>query len=201
MRKALTQVEADLPFRILSLQSDCGTEFLNYAIMRYLQNRPRPVLMTRSRPYRQNDNAHVEQRNFTHVRALFGYERVDSETLLGLMNEIYRDYCNPPQNYFLPSMKLREKEWNAARITKGYDKPKTPCQRLMEAPNITDAQKMAISQKLCSMNPFDLKRGLQQKLQIFFSLLKRANLQQKAAWLYGLWHRKARYTLFLNQYD
>ena len=181
MEKALRSIEADLPFRLLSIQSDCGTEFLNYAMMRYLQNRPRPVVMTRSRPYHKNDNAHVEQKNNTHVRAVFGYDRIEEADLVSLMNEIYRDYWNPLNNFFLPSMKLREKERNGARITKRYDVPLTPYQRLMQAPNVSEEKKQELKARFKLMNPFELKQSLEKKLELFFRLLRQGKKEKKAA--------------------
>lgn len=181
MRKALSDIEETLPFRMLSIQSDCGSEFLNYAMMRYLQNRPQPVTMTRSRPYHKNDNAHVEQKNNTHVRAVFGYDRIERPDLIDLMNEIYREYWNPLHNYFLPSMKLREKERSGARITKRYDDPKTPLERLMDAPNVSDYKKKELRARLRILNPFELKAGLEQRLNLFFSLLRQGKERKKAA--------------------
>jgi hypothetical protein len=181
MEKALRSIEAGLVFRILSIQSDCGTEFLNYAMMKYFQQRPSPVVMTRSRPYHKNDNAHVEQKNNTHVRAVFGYDRVEHPVFIELMNEIYRDYWNPLNNYFLPSMKLKEKERNGARITKRYAEPKTPYQRLMAAPNVSEEKKHELKSRFERLNPFELKRGLEKKLELFFSLLRQGKAEVKAA--------------------
>ena len=181
MQKALRRIEEALPFSILSLQSDCGTEFLNYTMMRYLQGRVVPVTMTRSRPYHKNDNAHVEQKNNTHVRAVFGYDCVEQAELVDLMNEIYRDYWNPLHNFFLPSMKLKEKERNGARITKRYDDPKTPYERLMLAPNFSEETKQELRARFERMNPFELKRGLERKLEEFFSRLRKGKELKKAA--------------------
>jgi hypothetical protein len=181
MEKALKSIEADTPFRLLSIQSDCGSEFLNYAMMRYLQNRPKPVIMTRSRPYHKNDNAHVEQKNYTHVRAVFGYDRIERKDLINLMNEIYRDYWNPLHNFFLPSMKLKEKERNGARITKRYEDPKTPYERLMLAPNLSEEKKQELTKRFKSLNPFELKAGLEHRLNLFFSLLRQGKEEKKAA--------------------
>lgn len=181
MEKALKSIECDLPFRLLSIQSDCGSEFLNYRMMKFLQNRPAPVIMTRSRPYHKNDNAHVEQKNNTHVRAVFGYDRIAQPTLIDLMNEIYRDYWNPLNNFFLPSMKLKEKERNGARITKRYEEPMTPYQRLMLAPNLSEEKKSELKARFKSLNPFELKQGLEKRLDLFFCLLRQAKAGQKAA--------------------
>jgi hypothetical protein len=181
IQKALRSIEADLPFSILSLQTDCGTEFLNYVVMKYVQNRPQPVVMTRSRPYHKNDNAHVEQKNFTHVRELFGYDRLSELGLVDLMNEIYRDYWNPLHNFFLPSMKLKEKERFGSRIRKRYDKPTTPYERVLAAPNLSDEKKQALRARFSHLNPFDLKRGLEKKLDQFFSRLRKVEAEMAAA--------------------
>jgi hypothetical protein len=181
IEKALRSIEETLPFRILSLQSDCGTEFLNYQIMKYLQGRPRPVIMTRSRPYHKNDNAHVEQKNFTHVRQVFGYDRIEQEALVALMNEIYRDYWNPLHNFFLPSMRIATKERHGSKIKKTYDKPATPYERFMLAPNIAEEKKLELRARFKTLNPFELKQGLEKKLETFFSLLRQSKAGKKAA--------------------
>lgn len=182
IEKGLRSIETTLPFRILSLQSDCGTEFLNYRIMKALQNRPQPIIMTRSRPYHKNDNAHVEQKNFTHVRQVFGYDRIEQLELVALMNEIYMDYWNPLHNFFLPSMKLKEKERHGSKIIKRYEKnPLTPYERFMLAPNVTEEQKEQLRKRFKTLNPFELKRGLEKKLEIFFSLLRQSKTGKKAA--------------------
>lgn len=181
IEKGLRSIEAGLPFRLLSLQSDCGTEFLNYQVMKFLQTRTSPVVMTRSRPYHKNDNAHVEQKNFTHVREIFGYERIEQQALVELMNEIYSELWNPLHNFFLPSMKLKEKFRNGSRITKRYDLPATPYERFMNAPNATEEQKQELRARIATLNPFELKRALEKKLDLFFGLLKQAQVGKKAA--------------------
>ena len=85
---ALQDMEACLPFSLLGLDSDNGGEFLNHHVLKWLQKRPQPVFMTRSRPYKKDDNAHVEQKNWTHVRQCFGYERHDSPELVEPMNAL-----------------------------------------------------------------------------------------------------------------
>lgn len=172
VRKALYDIERNTPFTWLSFQSDCGTEFLNYVVMSYLQGRARPVGMTRSRPYHKNDNALVEQKNNTHVRNLLGYDRIERPDLVELLNEIYREYWNPLNNFFLPSVKLKTKERIGARIKKTYELPTTPYLRLMEAENVTAEQKARLKERYDSLDPFALKQGLEQKLRLFFQLLK-----------------------------
>jgi IS30 family transposase len=181
VKKAMNSIEQDIPFKISSIQTDCGTEFLNYMMMKYFQQRPAPVIMSRSRPYQKNDNAHVEQKNYTHVRECFGYERIHNLGLVDLMNEIYRDYWNPLHNFFLPQMQLLSKERIGSRIKKKYDFPKTPYERLKLAPNVTEDVKVRLEIRMKSLNPFDLKRGLEQKLDLFFKLLKQGKNGKIAA--------------------
>lgn len=181
VRNAMNSIEQNLPFKIKSIQTDCGTEFLNYLMMKYFQHRPAPVVMSRSRPYQKNDNAHVEQKNFTHVRECFGYERIDDLSLVSLMNEIYRDYWNPLHNFFLPQMQLVSKERIGSRIKKKHDFPKTPFERLKLAPNVSEEEKARLEIRMKSLNPFELKRGLESKLDLFFSLLKQGKSGKKAA--------------------
>jgi hypothetical protein len=180
VRNAMFSIEQSLPFKIKTIQTDCGTEFLNYVMLKYFHHRPTPVIMSRSRPYQKNDNAHVEQKNFTHVRECFGYERIDV-ALAALMNEIYRDYWNPLHNFFLPQMQLLSKERIGSRIKKKYDFPKTPFERLKLAPNVSEEEKARLEIRMKSLNPFALKRALEEKLDLFFRMLKQGKSWKEAA--------------------
>lgn len=181
VKTAMSSIEHELPFKMKSIQTDCGNEFLNYTMMRYWGTRTAPVVMSRSRPYQKNDNAHVEQKNYTHVRECFGYERIENLSLVSLMNEIYREYWNPLHNFFLPQMQLESKERIGSRIKKKHDFPKTPFQRLKLAPNVSEEEKARLEIRMKSLNPFVLKRGLEQKLDLFFKLLKQGKSGKKAA--------------------
>jgi IS30 family transposase len=178
--KAMHSMESGLPFRIRSIQTDCGTEFLNYTVLQYWQQRPSPVLVSRSRPYHKNDNAHVEQKNFTHVREVFGYERIEDQELVDLMNEIYRDYWNPLHNFFLPQMQLLTKERVGSKITKKHDFPKTPYERLKLCKGTSEEGLIELERRYKSMNPFELKKGLERKLDLFLSLLRQKKSAIKA---------------------
>ena len=107
--KQLKDIEGILPFKLVAINSDSGSEFLNNNVLKFTSCGNRVVEFTRSRPYKKNDNCYVEQKNFTHVRELFGYERFDEAPLVDLMNEIYTDYWNPLQNFFLPTFKIESK--------------------------------------------------------------------------------------------
>ena len=179
--KAMHLMETGLPFNIRSIQTDCGTEFLNYKVLRYWQGRPRPVMVSRSRPYHKNDNAHVEQKNFTHVREVFGYERIEDIKLVDLMNEIYRDYWNPLHNFFLPQMQLLTKERVGSKIKKKHDLPQTPYARLKQSQGMTEEQLTELEKRYRGLNPFELKKGLERRLDVFFSLLRQRQSALKAA--------------------
>ncbi len=172
--EGMRSIEESLPFAITTFKSDSGTEFLNQELMNYLRDsRPdAPIRMTRSRPYKKDDNCYVEQKNFTHVREIFGYDRIGQSDLIPLMNEIYVNYWCALQNFFIPSMKLLRKTRIGARIKKEYDDPKTPYQRLMECPEISEEQKECLRARKGKLNPFELQEGLEKKLRDFQEILR-----------------------------
>ena len=183
VKERFIDLEASLPYALLAVNTDSGSEFLNKPVLKFM--RPpeagrRQIAFTRSRPYKKNDNCYVEQKNFTHVRELFGYERIENPDLIPLMNEIYRDYWNPLQNFFLPAFKLKEKVRVGARIVKKYDRPETPYDRLMKSPHLSAEQKEKLKKRKLSLNPFRLKAELETKLAVFFDLLKKSN-ERKAS--------------------
>ena len=123
---ALRDVEASLPFSLLGLDSDNGGEFLNYHVLNWLQKRRRPVFMTRSRPYKKDDNAHVEQKNWTHIRQCFGYERHDNPEVVEPINALVKGAYGQLLNYFHASLKLERKERKAGRCSAFTERPKRP---------------------------------------------------------------------------
>lgn len=170
VQKQIQKIEYDIPFLLKGFASDNGNEFLNDELHKYFTERLRPVDFVRRRPYKKNDNAHVEQKNFTHVRELFGYVRIENPDLVALMNEIYQVYWNPLWNYFTPVMKLIKKTRIGSKIKKEYDEPKTPYQRLMDSEKLTLHNKKRLKDKMSTKNPFFLKQELDKKLKIFFQL-------------------------------
>ena len=167
----LAAIEERLPFELLGFDSDNGSEFLNYHLVKHFQIREKPVQFTRSRPYHKGDNAHVEQKNWTHVRQLFGYYRYENPELVNLMNDLYKNEFSLLHNYFYPAMKLQEKTRIDAKIIKRYDNPKTPYQRLMHSDAITILQKENLRQRFESLNPFELQQRIQQKLKVIFQYI------------------------------
>ena len=104
---AMKDIQQALPFKLLGIDSDNGSEFINYHLKTFCEQNQ--IQFTRGRPYKKDDNAHIEQKNWTHVRKIFGYERYDSKQALEAMNDLYRNELRILQNLFLPSMKLLEK--------------------------------------------------------------------------------------------
>ncbi len=175
--EAMNSVELSLPFSIKGFKSDNGSEFLNHQIMQFFrENRgDNVVTMTRSRPYKKNDQCYVEQKNFTHVRELFGYERLDQSEWVGFMNEIYREYWCPLQNFFMPSQKLLRKTRIGARIKKEYEEAKSPYRRLIESGLLSKSELEALEARKSALNPFELQKRLNQKLREFEEQLRRRN--------------------------
>lgn len=165
----IKKIEERLPFSILGFDSDNGGEFLNYHLVRYFQEREKPIEFTRSRPYHKGDNAHVEQKNWTHVRQLFGYYRLENPDLVNLMNDLYQNEFALLHNYFCPAMKLQSKERIHSKLIKKYDQPKTPYQRLIQSQSINDLQKEKLARIYQSLNPFDLREKIEKKLKYIFA--------------------------------
>lgn len=164
------KMEQSLTFPIIAFWSDNGSEFLNHHLWRYFAERKSPVNFSRSRPYKKDDNAHVEQKNWTHVRQLFGYDRIDKASLVAPMNEIYAPW-GLYQNHFSPARKLASKTRVNSRWVKTYDKPRTPYQRLLDCPHITDADKERLRAIHSELNPFHLKKEIEKKLRRLFNEL------------------------------
>jgi hypothetical protein len=174
--KAIEEIEKSLPFDLFGFSCDNGGEFLNEALLDYFQGKKRqtPVQMTRSRAYKKNDNAHVEQKNWTHVRQLFGYFRFDQKEWVELMNEIYRFYWNPLRNFFHPSLKLIKKERVGSKLKKVYDEPKTPYQRLLDSGQLTVQQKQHLRDQFKALDPFKLQFELARSISSLKELYRKS---------------------------
>jgi hypothetical protein len=159
------QVEQSLPFTLLGLDFDNGGEWLNWHLIRYLQERSAPVRVTRSRPYHSDDNAHVEQKNWMWPRQLLGYGRLEDPLLVDLINEVYQNVWGPLQNFFLPSMKLIEKQRVGSRWRRKHDKPQTAYQRLLEMDVLSAKKKRELRDQYESLDPFELHDRLEKSLR------------------------------------
>ena len=170
--KQIKNIEETLHFPLLGFDSDNGTEFMNHHLLRYLEERNEPVRFTRSRPYKKNDNAHVEQKNWTHVRQLFGYDRFDNSRAVDLMNDLLSNEWSHYQNHFLPTTKLLKKTRINSKYKKVYDQPKTPYHRLMRSTDISKIEKLKLAEQHILLNPFILKSKIEQKLKQIFALVQ-----------------------------
>ena len=169
----IKDIEAAIAFPIRGFDCDNGSEFLNHHLLRYFTNRPQsPIQFTRSRPYKKNDNAHVEQKNWTHVRQLLGYDRFDKPELVDVINDLYKHECSLYNNFFCPTLKLKEKLRVNSKYVKKYYPPKTPYQRLLDSEQLTREAKLFLSVTYQSLNPFKLKKIIESKLKMIFNTLR-----------------------------
>ena len=178
---ALKDIEASLPFELLGLDSDNGGEFLNHHVLHWLQKRPRPVFMTRSRPYKKDDNAHVEQKNWTHVRQCFGYERYDNPELIEPMNALLKGPYRQLLNYFHASLKLERTQRQDGKVRRLYGPAQTPWARVLACPQVSPATKVQLRQDKQRLNPFALKQSVEQSLKVISALRRAAVPNARAA--------------------
>lgn len=162
--------EKSYPFPWLGFDSDNGGEFINKNLFKYFTQRPQPVQFTRSRAYHTQDNAHIEQKNYTHVRLWIGYDRLDNPSVVPLLNDLYKNEWRLFHNFFCPSVKLIKKERIASKIIKRYDAPKTPYQRLLESPYVNPETKDKLKRQFKALNPFELRSTIENKLKKIFKL-------------------------------
>jgi hypothetical protein len=162
--EGVQKIRAKLPFSLLGIDSDNGSEFINQTLYDFCQEQK--ITFTRSRPYRKNDSCFVEQKNYSVVRRAVGYQRFDTEEQLRLLNQLYES-LDLYTNFFQPSLKLQSKERHGARVKKKYDQARTPYQRLLDSSFIKAETKQQLRERYGLLNPAQLKRqleGLQRKL-------------------------------------
>lgn len=178
--KQIKDIEANLAFPLLGFDCDNGSEFLNHHLVRYFTDHKPRVKFTRSRPYKKNDNAHVEQKNYSHVRHLLGYDRLDNPELVDLINELYTNEWSLYQNHFSPSFKLLQKKKIRSKYKKKYEEPKTPYQRLLESNHVSEESKKLLKACNQELNPFKLKQKIESKLKTIFSIITvTSNVRQR----------------------
>jgi hypothetical protein len=172
---ALQDVEAHLPFSLLGLDSDNGGVFLNYHVLKWLQQRPRPVFMTRSRPYKKDDNAHVEQKNWTHIRQCFGYGRHDNPEVVEPINELVKGAYGQLLNFFHASLKLDHTERKAGKVRRIYGKAQTPLARVLASAEVSEATKGRLREQKARLNPFALKETVARSLKKIAAMRRNQN--------------------------
>ncbi len=170
--KQIKNIEVGLPFELKGFDCDNGSEFLNHHLIRYFTEHKPRVKFTRSRPYKKNDNAHVEQKNWSYVRQLLGYDRLDNPKLVELINCLYTNQWSLLQNHFCPTLKLLQKKRINSKYYKKYETPRTPYQRIIDSPNVLTKNKKALKKLHQTLDPFKLKRQINQQLKAIFRLVK-----------------------------
>jgi hypothetical protein len=167
VQEALEQLRQQLPFALRGIDSDNGSEFINAHLHAYCKTRQ--IQFTRGRPYKKDDNAHVEQKNWTHVRKHMGYLRYDTDAARGAMNAVYAD-LRLLQNLFMPSVKLLSKERVGARLRRRYGAPQTPLDRVQACPRADHARVRALVALRNRLDPFVLAARIEAKLERVYAL-------------------------------
>jgi hypothetical protein len=180
VQAALDEIRRTLPFRLRGIDSDNGSEFINDHLRRYCGRRR--IQFTRGRPYKKDDNAHIEQKNWTHVRKVLGYERYDSEPALAAINAVYAD-LRLFQNLFLPTVKLVTKERVGARVRRRYSPPQTPLARVRQSAAVHKGRLAALVTLQQTMDPFALAQRIDHALAAIYQLAnhRRATARMDAA--------------------
>ena len=175
VKTAIEEMRRDLPFDLKGLDSDNGEEFINWVLDKYC--RDSKVQRFRSRPYKKNDQAHIEQKNWTHVRKLIGYDRYDTQAAVDAMNDLYRHEWRLFCNMFLPSVKLAQKIRVGSKIKRVYSKAQTPLDRLLASDKGDRVKLEALRRLRETLNPFELSAAINKKLAIIWALASKANLR------------------------
>ncbi len=165
---ALEEMRTALPFTLRAIDSDNGSEFINDHLVRYCERQH--LGFTRGRPYKKDDNAHIEQKNWTHVRKLLGWDRYDSPRALAAMNALYRHEWRTMMNLFQPSVKLQRKKRIGSRLVRQYDAPQTPVDRLITSPHGETAKLRPLQQQRVHCDPFELADQIERKLEKLWDL-------------------------------
>ena len=175
---ALKRIRERSPFNWVHVHPDNDKSFINWHLFRYCKTER--IEFSRSRPYQNNDNNFVEQKNSTHVRAVIGHLRYDTEKELEVINSLYRRELRLYKNFFQPVMKLKEKIRDKGKVHRKYDIPKTPYQRIMESEKIPEETKKELRELYQRLNPAELKRKIDEKIHLLFKTYEEKNRGRQA---------------------
>jgi hypothetical protein len=175
VKDSLSRIKGRSPFAIKEIHPDNDSGIINQLVYRWTQEEG--ISFSRSRPNKKNDNAYIEQKNWTHVRKIFGYLRYDTEEELAIINDLYRNELRLYKNFFQPVIKLVSKERRGSRIHRRYDVPKTPYQRLiaMESNQVEEEMKEELKALYLCLNPAELKRKIDLKLKNLYRVYQAKN--------------------------
>lgn len=163
-------IKNNIPFRLRGIDSDNGEEFINWQLLRFCKKMRPPIQFTRGRAYKKNDNCHIEQKNRTHVRYLFGWDRYETQEALEAMNDLYDNELRVFQNLFQPSMKLKENTQIGSKRIRKYDQPKTPLRRVIESGKYNKGKVKKLKELMKTIDPFDLSKIIDQKLDRIYQM-------------------------------
>ena len=175
---AAEEIRQAMPFEQKGLDTDNGEEFINYELDRYCHDHK--IQRFRSRPYKKDDQAHIEQKNGTNVRRLIGWDRYDTVEAVAAMNSLYRQEWRWLTNLFLPSVKLAKKIRIGSKIKRVYKKAKTPLDRLLDSgkgDRVTLEELRKLRERL---DPFELARMVDKKLEAIWRLASRTRIKPAA---------------------
>jgi len=171
VQRALNEIATTLPFALLGVDSDNGSEFINWHLKGWCEQKN--IQLTRGRPYKKDDNAHIEQKNWTHVRKLLAWDRYDTHEAVAAMNDLYGGELRLWLNLFLPSVKLLKKVRVGSRVRRVYDAARTPFERVRECLQ-ADPEKVAKLEELRKrLDPFQLSRIIERQLERISRLANR----------------------------
>ncbi|MFH1956150.1 MAG: hypothetical protein ABIJ28_00665 [Patescibacteria group bacterium] len=176
-QEGLDKARKRFPFTWKEIHSDNGTEFINAHLFKYTEKEN--LGFSRSRPNKKNDNCFVEQKNWTHVKKFIGYLRHDTKEEQGILNGLYRNELRLYKNFFQPIIKLISKERVGGKIHRKYERAKTPYQRAMETEEVSKEKKQALKKIYDSLNPAELKRIIDRKLDLLYKVYQKKNNSQK----------------------
>jgi len=171
VQRALNEIAGVLPFRLLGVDSDNGSEFINWHLQRWCGQKG--IQLTRGRPYKKDDNAHIEQKNWTHVRKLLGWERYDRHEAVEAINDLYGQELRLWLNLFLPSVKLLKKVRVGSKVRRVYDGPRTPFERVRAGRPVDREQVIRLEELRKSLDPFQLASTIERKLERIYRLANR----------------------------
>jgi hypothetical protein len=167
--EGLQKIMKQFPFKILGIDSDNGSEFINHHLVKFCERNI--ITFTKSRPYKKNDSCYVEQKNWSVVRKAVGYFRYETEKEVETINQIYK-YLRLYTNYFQPQMKLIEKKRIGSKVIKKYDKATTPYQRITERSDINTEIKKELKKQYESLNPVELKKQIVKLQNRLFEIVR-----------------------------
>ncbi len=171
---ALEEMRMSLPFKLRGIDSDNGSEFLNAHLVHYTKRHG--IQFTRGRPYKKDDNAHIEQKNWTHVRKIFGWDCYEGSSAVRLMNDLYKNELSIMMNLFQPSVKLVRRERVGSRVRRIYDKPATPLDRLRRCPAASKPILEHLLLVRATTDPFELAKAIESKLDRISTLASRGGV-------------------------